>query len=680
LPRLEALEARLAPALFKVTSLIDSNAAGSGSLRRAITDSNATAGPNQIDILTPGVYHLTLTGADENANATGDLDVVGQGVTITNKSGGSVEIDANGLSDRVLDVAPTGPGVNVTITGVTIERGNPTGPGGGIRSQNSNLVLTNDRLFDNAAGTNGGGLSQTGGGDLTITNCLIDLNRSGVGGGGALIIDTQDVTITNSQFFANAASAGDGGGLLCLNASTSLFISSSSFVTNTASPAPGQPSNGGGLELRTNNATLTDVTVSGNHADIGGGIGGVPNAADGIVLRNATVAFNTADTRGGGILCDANGQGTVRLVNTIVAKNILGTGATHPDVDNNDNTTGLTDGGSNFIGSNDGAATFVAGTPNAQGSFVGTTAAPLDPLLGPLADNGGSFVLPDGSHVLTRANLAVSGNDGVRDRGTDTGAPGTDERGFTRLVDAHVDIGAFEFQDFDVAVSAVGPVGTVHALLPATFTFTVTNHGPNPSHGVTLSTTLPAGTFVVSASTSFTILGDAGGNHVTLTVPDLASGASTAVTMTILPRDPGPLTVTGALSSHDDTNLANNTASASVAVLPHPTPVTGFADVTSLVQVTPLAKRRPRPRRQQFFLLTNGSGTPIQGLVGAVPFLPRRVKLRNASGLTRGGQQFVRLDVGGDGILDPGESTAVLLVFSQPVGPRALRLLAGAFA
>jgi hypothetical protein len=35
-PVLEPLEERLAPAIFSVTSLIDSNAAGSGSLRRAI--------------------------------------------------------------------------------------------------------------------------------------------------------------------------------------------------------------------------------------------------------------------------------------------------------------------------------------------------------------------------------------------------------------------------------------------------------------------------------------------------------------------------------------------------------------------------------------------------------------------------------------------------------------------
>ena len=283
----------------------------------------------------PGTYTLSLNGANDD-NTTGDLDIL-KSVNILNQSGGTVVIDAGGLTtnDRVFDIAPTGPGVNVTITGVVIERGNPTGPGGGIRSLNSNLVLINDQVFNNAAGTNGGGLAQTGGGDLTITNCLIDLNRAGVGGGGAFITDTQNVTITNSQFFANASS-GDGGGLLCLNASTSLFIASSTFITNTASSTPGQPSNGGGLELRTNNTTLTDVTVSGNHASIGGGIG-CATVAGGIILRNDTVAFNTADdTRGGGIFCDSAQAGAVRLINTIVAKNILGTGATHPDVDNND--------------------------------------------------------------------------------------------------------------------------------------------------------------------------------------------------------------------------------------------------------------------------------------------------------------------------------------------------------
>jgi hypothetical protein len=45
-----------------------------------------------------------------------------------------------------------------------------------------------------------------------------------------------------------------------------------------------------------------------------------------------------------------------------------------------------------------------------------------------------------------------------------------------------------------------------------------------------------------------------------------------------------------------------------------------------------------------------------------------------------GRQQFVWLDIGGDGIFDPGASAFVTLVFSQPVNPRVLHVLAGAFA
>ena len=120
-PVLEALEARLAPAVFTVTSLADSNVAGSGSLRRAITDSNATAGPNTINILTPGPYFLTLNGTATD-NSAGELAILNNNVSIVNLSGGTVVIDAGGLTprNRVFDIAPTGFAINVTLTGVTI--------------------------------------------------------------------------------------------------------------------------------------------------------------------------------------------------------------------------------------------------------------------------------------------------------------------------------------------------------------------------------------------------------------------------------------------------------------------------------------------------------------------------------------------------------------------------------
>jgi hypothetical protein len=688
-PSLEPLEGRLAPAIFSVTSLVDSNAVGSGSLRRAITDANATAGSNVININTPGTYNLTLNGFNDD-NTSGDLDILTNSVTIQNQSGGSVVIDASGLinQDRVFDISPTGAAVNVTVTGVTIQGGKTTEGGGGLRVQNgANLVLINDIVQHNVAGNaGGGGLLQLGGANLTITNCLFVSNtagksNNGFGGGGARAESTVDVTITNSQFSSNST-IGDGGGLLCFNTTGSLFIASSTFNANHAGPADNATGgNGAGLDLPTNNAILTNVTVSGNTADVeGGGIACAATVADGIVLRNVTIAFNTTNDRGGGILSNSSSGGSVRLINTIVAKNTAVVGG-HPDVDNDSLPTGLVDGGHNFIGSNDGADTFHTGAPNTQGSFVGPIGIPsvlLDPLLSPLADNGGAGLLPDGSHVLTHQDQATSGNNGVLDRGIDAGAPATDERGFPRQIGAHVDVGALEFQNADLAVSAAAPTSPVHAELPAPFTFTVTNHGPNVSHGATVSTTLPPGPLVLSASTSFTIVGTPAGTVVTLAVPDLASGASAVITLTILPRDPGPLTVTASLSSHDDPNLANNTAPATVVVLPHPVPAAGFADVTSFVQLMRLGGHRPQKRLA--FILTNVSGTPLQGpLEVVVVGLPRRIKLRNASGRITARQPFVRIDLPGDGILDPGENVSFQLIFSQRFNPRLLRALAGAF-
>jgi hypothetical protein len=46
------------------------------------------------------------------------------------------------------------------------------------------------------------------------------------------------------------------------------------------------------------------------------------------------------------------------------------------------------------------------------------------------------------------------------------------------------------------------------------------------------------------------------------------------------------------------------------------------------------------------------------------------LRLGNAGGLTAGRQKIVRIDVGGDNSLDPGDSAVVGLVFSQPFSPK----------
>jgi uncharacterized repeat protein (TIGR01451 family) len=208
-----------------------------------------------------------------------------------------------------------------------------------------------------------------------------------------------------------------------------------------------------------------------------------------------------------------------------------------------------------------------------------------------------------------------------------------------------------------------------------TLTITVRNLGPNLANYATLTATLTPGTTVVAASGHATVQG----NVVTFDVPGpLLPGAVTSFTLTVIPAVAGPFTAQAVVSFHDDPNLANNTATTSVAVLPRPFPATGFADVTGFIRI---ARRGRRPRRRLLFFLTNTSGTLLQGPLGlVVAGLPRRVKLRNADGFTRSRQQFVGVDVGGDNLFDPGESAAVQLVFSKPFLPRRLRVLAGAFA
>jgi hypothetical protein len=89
--------------------------------------------------------------------------------------------------------------------------------------------------------------------------------------------------------------------------------------------------------------------------------------------------------------------------------------------------------GHNLIGDPFGSSGF-----GVTGDLVGTTESPLDPRLGPLANNGG----PTRTHALLAGSPAI-------DHG-DSSVSGTDQRGRPRLKDGDgrggpaVDIGAVE--------------------------------------------------------------------------------------------------------------------------------------------------------------------------------------------------------------------------------------------
>ncbi len=131
---------------------------------------------------------------------------------------------------------------------------------------------------------------------------------------------------------------------------------------------------------------MNNCTVSGNNANgIGGGIFIYNEAVAN--LNHVTITGNTAnmDNDGiggvGGLVHVGTSSSAVTVTNSIIAENIAKS-KMDPDCGGV-----VTSGDYNLLGIGDNAGcTFVS----QSGDLVGTTATPLDPLLGILTDNGGS--------------------------------------------------------------------------------------------------------------------------------------------------------------------------------------------------------------------------------------------------------------------------------------------------
>lgn len=134
----------------------------------------------------------------------------------------------------------------------------------------------------------------------------------------------------------------------------------------------------------------------------------------------------------------------ITLRNTIVAKNT--DNGTAPDTDVSPVTEPVTVLYS-LIGDNTGTGLTASASPDANGNRIGHAGAAIDPLLGPLADNGGptlTMASLSGSPVDLGGSLALA-----VDPNTNL-ALVNDQRGilFNRSVFNAVDIGAFQSQGF----------------------------------------------------------------------------------------------------------------------------------------------------------------------------------------------------------------------------------------
>src|SRR5262249_4477094 len=288
------------------------------------------------------------------------------------------------------------------------------------------LTLADSTVSDNTAKFSGG----IGVNTATLTNSTVSGNFATIDGGG---IAGLTLTLTDSTVSGNTAASGEGisGGNVTLTNST--------VSGNTATTAAG-----GGIIAKT--ATLTNSTVSGNSA---GGDGGGINAAE-VTLTNSTVSGNAAGAQGGGIhaivlallnvtVTDNSahegggvfhqGRGTASVRNSILAGNLVDFEGDGPDV-----SGAFTSGGHNLIGDGTGGTGFTNATT--MGDQVGTAADPIDPQLGPLADNGG----PPRTHAV------LPGSPGLH-RGHPRDLPAPDQRRrASRRLFGPADIGAFEAQ------------------------------------------------------------------------------------------------------------------------------------------------------------------------------------------------------------------------------------------
>ena len=240
---------------------------------------------------------------------------------------------------------------------------------------------------------------------------------------GAGVINFGELTIVNSEVRNNETIANGFGGGIYSDVS-SLVVDRSTIANNTAIGG------GGGIAAGTD-LTVLNSTVSGNVStmDFGGGFY-VFSLTD-VTLNNVTVYNNEAEEFAGGIFFE--GGVTSTISNTVLASNRIG--ATFVDCNGTFGSIGY-----NFVS----AATCSGFT--ATGDLTGTTAAPLDPGLGPLLLNEGTTA----SHSpQAGSSLIDTGSPAIPVTGGDA-CNAVDQRSFARPIDgngnstATCDIGSIE--------------------------------------------------------------------------------------------------------------------------------------------------------------------------------------------------------------------------------------------
>ncbi len=376
---------------------------------------------------------------------SGDIEVRVDDLTLRGPGQDKLTIDA-GHGGRAFyhHSASTG---TLTIEDVTVANGyyfddTFVAPGGCIYSGGSVVLSRVTVTGCEAVGiySNGGGIYALG--DVVLTDSTVSGNRSignafkyddttqqdepqpgGQGGGayavGALTVARSTVSGNEALLENGAPAYNRGGGLFALGPVT---VVESAISGNVVTGTTGHGGLGGGVFSNVEDAalTITNSTISGNQADMAGGVLSL-GALD---IASSTIAFNHARTGlASGVWDLHDGTASASMLNGTILAN-------------------------NADPANPGDADFHSYSLTIQGAanLVITTSATTmppdtltaDPLLLPLADNGG----PTQTHALASGSPAI-------DAGNNAKSLPFDQRGlpFVREANGQADIGAFEVQD-----------------------------------------------------------------------------------------------------------------------------------------------------------------------------------------------------------------------------------------
>jgi hypothetical protein len=390
------LEDRIAPATFTVTNTGDTGtgSGNSGDLRYCIAQSNATTGPNTIN----------FTGVTGTIVLNSPLPVITHSVTLTGPGPGLLSVQpAPGVGSYSPGfTAGTTSGSSapvVNLSGLTV-----AGAASGVRVASGATTLTNV-----AVRSNSNGVTVSNGGSLTVLNSAINGNSSA---GGIWVLSGASLLLQDSTVSGN---------------------------TNSSYTAQYGPTPGGGVYARgalgPGGIVIRNCTISGNRADSGGGIGLI-SVTGTVLVQNCTVSGNTATSTnppagygGGGVAVrSSTATTTLALQSTIVAGNTVSFNIARRDFGASTGTQVSIQADHCLIGTGDGV-TLSSSTNN----LIGTAAAPLDPLLAPLASAGGP----------TQTMAPYPGSTAI-DHGSNPAGLMTDQTGAARVQGAAPDIGAVE--------------------------------------------------------------------------------------------------------------------------------------------------------------------------------------------------------------------------------------------